>query len=304
MWRLSALSWRNRVLLVMVLAALPLFFVGGPPWHAPPLYRALWDLGHILFFAVLLFWFQGVRPLTRWPQWLLALTLVFLAGGAIELLQARFGRDASWDDVFNNLLGAALGLFWGIPQRLSVSVARLLVALLLLIPVSGIFRLAWVQWQSAQAFPLLASFETSHDMLRWEGDIVRVREHARHGDYALRVTLGTEENARVSYDWYASDWRGYHWLKVDIYNPDDEHLPLMLRLHDLAHDQGDMEHDDRYNQALVIEPGWNHLAIPLDAVRQGPRGREMNMHQVRALVLFSISLPREREFYLDHLRLE
>src|SRR5690625_6572684 len=59
--------WHQRRfwLLAPLLVAFPLFFIGGPQWQAPPLYRELWSQGHMVFFALLSVWLTSVVPMHR-----------------------------------------------------------------------------------------------------------------------------------------------------------------------------------------------------------------------------------------------
>lgn len=53
--------------------------------------------------------------LARYLGWIASLALAF--GGAIELLQPRFGRDASWTDFLADTLGVTAGVVVGLAVR-------------------------------------------------------------------------------------------------------------------------------------------------------------------------------------------
>ncbi|MBM1762301.1 VanZ family protein [Sulfitobacter geojensis] len=53
--------------------------------------------------------------LSRYLVWVVPLALAF--GGAIEFLQPRFGRDASWADFLADTLGVTVGLVVGLAMR-------------------------------------------------------------------------------------------------------------------------------------------------------------------------------------------
>ena len=71
---MQRLKERRDWLLLPVLIASPLFFIGGPDWLSAPVIREAWGQGHWVFFACLMFWWQGRWPLRAPHQWL-ALTL-------------------------------------------------------------------------------------------------------------------------------------------------------------------------------------------------------------------------------------
>lgn len=300
---LRSLRGLDLLLLILVLASSPLFFVGGPDWLSPPLYRALWNLGHIVFFAVLMCLVHRLWPVKSWIAALGWMMLVFVGGIAIEWLQSKLGRQASWLDVANNLLGAGLGLFWSMAARPWVWLARMSVSLLLLWPLTTVTRVAWVQWDAARQFPLLGSFESQRELLRWSGRVERVAQHATEGYYALKLVFGTDRYSGVALDWFLGDWRGYEYLVFDVFNPDSEPLPVMIRIHDRQHDLGDMAYADRFNRRLTLAPGQSQVKIALAEILRAPDGREMNLQDLRSIGLFTVQLAQEKTLYLDNLHL-
>src|SRR5690606_18050301 len=65
------------------------------------------------------------------------------------------------------------------------------------------------------------------------GPVERVEQAATQGNYALQMTFGTQRYSGVSLNWFLGDWRGYKALSFDVFNPHDDNLPLMIRIHDL-----------------------------------------------------------------------
>ncbi|HKK57784.1 MAG TPA: hypothetical protein VJ956_16110, partial [Marinobacter sp.] len=70
-----------------VLCLFPLFFVGGPGWSDGPLYQAVWNLGHPIFFALLTLTVRPWRFVSGWRLWALASTVVIVLGLGIEFVQ-------------------------------------------------------------------------------------------------------------------------------------------------------------------------------------------------------------------------
>lgn len=295
---------RAGLLALLVVVVLPLFFWGGPDWLSPPLYRGVWNLGHVVFFALLLVLIQCRWVLKRWPHWLMVFLAVGVLGGVIEWAQSFIGRQATWSDIQLNLLGAGLGLFWGQRANGHIWWGRILFTLLLIFPLGAVGRLAWVQYEAMQQFPSLGSFETARELLRWRGKITRVQEAASHGDYSLRVGIGQEKYSGIALNTFLGDWRGYKVLALDIFNPDEDALPLIIRVHDKTHDLTNSAYNNRFNRRFVIEPGWNRLQIPLQEVRLAPAGRSMHLGEIRALGIFTVWSQRDRVIYIDNLRLE
>src|SRR5690606_33262776 len=129
-------------LLVPVLGVVPLFFVGGPDWLSPPLYRAAWSQGHIIFFALLALWLGAWVRLDSPLRWLALTLAVFVSSLVIEGIQSQVGRDANWNDVLRNLIGTWLGLFWSLRADWRVWLGRLLATALLCWQLFGLAQVA------------------------------------------------------------------------------------------------------------------------------------------------------------------
>jgi VanZ family protein len=291
-------------LLAILLVAFPLFFLGGPEWSSSPLYRNTWDSGHFLFFAALLIFIQRFVKLERPLQWLQVSLVILIIGAGIEWIQLYVGRDFSYADMFHDLVGVWLGLFWGQRPRPIVWVLRILALVLTLPALWIIVDSARLQWDVKQEFPLLIGFERANELMRITGNVSLSDSYHTQGARALKVNLDTREYSPASINKLLGDWRGYQYLSMDIYNPDSEILSLVLRISDYQHDQGAQDFNDRFNHRFELHSGWNSLRISLDDIRTAPKGREMQLEQVTNVELFSMRLPQARVYYWDNVRLE
>lgn len=300
--------WHRRdALLLLVLVASPLFFVGGPDWLAPPVVRELWSQGHWVFFACLFFWWQARWTLSHPRQWLLATLAVLIASAVIEGIQTLVGRQAGWNDVLCNVTGTWLGLFWGQPASRRVWLGRLLAAGLVLWQAKVVLAVGLAQWQQQRQFPVLSNFESRLDMPFWEGRVERVPAPVAEGRYSLAVAVGGDTPTRYSgahLKQLEGDWRGYEVLALSLYNPDESPLAMTLRINDTQHDRGEGEFSDRYNGRLQLEPGWNRFRVDLGVIEQAPEQRAMDLASIERLMLFTTDLEQRRWIYLDDLRLE
>lgn len=299
--------------LIGVAGLLPLLFAPvGPDYYSHRLYKALWDLGHLLFFALAAYILvRGLRGRIRLsgPGWILLLSAgALLAGALVELIQFQIGRSISGRDLFNDVVGAYLVgvLYPPIRRELALGLRWFLQAGLVILlgaVVAPLATLTYDHYLAVRQFPLLASFEHPTELSRWKGgDYERVALYPAHGNQALRIRFQGKGYEGVSLSHFPGNWRGFQFLELSIYN-EGEALKATLRIHDEAHVRGDMAYSDRYNLHFALEPGWNHLRVPLQAVAQAPATRQMQMDQVRNLGLFVHNLGRSATIYLDHVRL-
>lgn len=282
------------VLIVLALAcATPLFFLGGPSWHSPDVYRAAWNQGHTLFFFLASWLLAQKLPLRQyWWQYLSGLLLLSLA---IEIVQARIGRSFSLLDITNNLLGAGFYLVWAQPVW-----KRIIVMLPLLWQWGDIGLHGWAYYQQVSRFPVLADFETSGQMRQWRGPIERV--HIANG-FAGQIDFSTDQFSTVMLDDMPRDWRGYQTLSLQITNPSNQPVSVVLRINDIAHIYNNQKGDDRFRKRVELLPGVSTIEIDLQAVKAAPASRKMNMNEVQALMLFTTSLPEPHRLLIDNLQL-
>lgn len=302
---------RLRLLAFMgAVAAAPFLFLGGPDWASGPLYRSIWNLGHIGLFALLTYALNPRQWLAGWRLWLAATGLVLLLGILIELLQSGVDRQADWHDILRNLLGVWLILAWQpVFSRKTGTDAfswlpSAVTALLLLFELSTTGAVAARQWQVAHQLPVLYDFRQEAPSLLWSGNLSPSPDHTARHPYSLKIELGTQTYSGVSLDNLPADWRGYGQLRLILFNPSQEQLHLTLRINDVAHDRSDNAYSDRFNTQLLLEPGSNTFTVSLDEVREAPASRAMDMANMRRLGLFAVRLPAPRTVYLSDLRLD
>lgn len=306
--------WLVVVFVLLLLMAVPLFFIGGPDWVSSQLLKNAWNFGHVLFYALLLIVVQWFVPLPRWHHWLLVSLVALLLGGAIEVVQHFVGRHASWSDIVNNLAGVWLGLFWG--QHPTSDAARRLVrggrvlSVLFIAPALWlVVDAAWAELDLRRAFPQINSFESRAERQQLFFNPARVdaqfqRENVSQGAYSLRLELVPGGYSGIRLRSCYGDWSAYGSFALDAFNPSAEPLRLVLRLSDMIHDRGTHSYHDRFNQTLVLQPGWNKLRFPVADISNKPKGRTMKMDAICNLGIFAAGLAQPAVVYLDNIRLE
>lgn len=290
-----------------------LFFVGGPHYYSSRSFKAFWNLGHIVYYALLpivLFALTRNQPKTLKAQISIIVTVTLLLGITVELCQAGFHRTPDAGDVFRNLIGALFGIAFILPGRKTMPerALRALQTITIVLVASQIYPLAAAvtdEYQEYSQFPLLADFENPFERQRWTGGAAMTIDDtlAHTGNHSLCVSLDTTLYSGVSLSYFPGDWAGYSQFQFSIHNPSPEPIEITCRIHDLAHTQGVQRYEDRYNHTFTITHGWNTITIDLQDVQNAPADRSMDMHHIRGIGLFTTQLPHPRPITIDTLKL-
>ncbi len=303
---LSSISTRQVMVSVSLalIVIFPFFFIGGPTFYSTPLLRSLWDCGHIIFFAGLVIAAHTKFNVAGWRPLVVISLIVFVLGGAIEVIQAHAGREGNWQDLLNDLAGTWLVLFWLQKASLYVWVGRVVAIALIMPSVISVYLAAWSQLQIQRNFPILANFESSIDLHGWRGNIERTKASLGSGDYALKIHLNTEKYAGASLTEFYNSWQGFTTLSLDMYNPEILPIDLTIRVSDVRHELGGQDSNDRFNKKLHLENGWNHVEIPVASIREAPTTRELEMDSITSIIIFSAQLPKPQDIYVDNILLK
>ena len=227
------------------------------------------------------------------------------AGFLTEAIQKPLRRDASWEDVIADALGVllALALFALFDRRSAFSrpmrVASLAVALVCLaIYLEPLVRMGRAYLHRDGQFPVLADFRSGNELFWVVGygvnrDIVRD---------ALDVEFSADDFPGVSFHEPSPDWSGFRTLAIDVENPDADALFLMVRVHDRGRGR---YFNDRFNRRFDLAGRERRtIRIPLEDIRNGPRGRPMNMAHISDITLFRGDRTGSRHLRIYSLRLE
>ncbi|MGD8581957.1 MAG: VanZ family protein [Gammaproteobacteria bacterium] len=290
-----------------------LLFIGGPDYYSARSARCFWDLGHILYFALLAY------LLSRWTlvcrmslpaQWVTILAVTLVTGVMIEIMQYGTTRTPDTGDILRDLTGSLLVLVFG-PAGLRLQSVRRryflrnIVMVLVLVQLWPLTKSLIDEAIARRQFPLLSGFETPFEIERWQSDGTLAIEPMLPATESrlLRISLTTAEYSGASLRYFDGDWVSARTLQVSLYNPDSYPLRITCRIHDRQHTDGDMEYEDRFNRSYLLMPGWNQIEINLDEVEKSPANRKMDMRHIQKIMLFAVSLPSPRMLYLDEMRL-
>ncbi len=302
------------LIFIMALLALALLFIGGPEHYDPRSFQTVWNLGHIITFFLwtylCLLYFHKLRSYTFLKQLCLFAIFALVLGVVIECLQSLIGRDPSWYDVINDILGSVLAVSLLSNQHRQTSHTKqlLVIASLFLAILAHNRELAVVlidDYHARQQFPVLADFSNRFELSRWQGDalIQIVNDDQLSATSSLKVDLNTHQYSGVMLQHFPSDWSVYSEMRISIYNPATEALRLTCRIHDKAHEKSKQHYDDRFNRQIVLQHGWNNLQIKLEDVIKAPVHRQMDMSDMMAVGLFATQLQQPQTFYIGDVQL-
>ncbi len=299
---------KKHLLLIAVTLIFPFFFIGGPSDTSLRVFPAIWNLGHIGFFglvtALLLDWAPKLRPGRGTQNLFILSALVLAAGTIIEILQFGTSREPDLHDIWRNLIGSWLAWAWYMKPSLARLRAIIVLSFLLALEFLLIGIKSWVYCRIQNQIPLVSELEYWRDVRQWSGKVALTQEIASEGKASMRVEIDSVEYSGATLHHLPCDWRGYKWLKFELFNPGPGPLAINLRINDKEHEHGEELYKDRFNTRLEAKPGWNHFEIELDQVRKSPHGREMDMAGVYKVIIFTTRLPVPRVMYLDYFRLE
>jgi hypothetical protein len=303
-------SRRLLILLLFVFVASALLFV---PLPIPGSYagRTIENAGHTpLFLLGTLFVIGILRHDFRLEgARLYALAGIIGAGAGLltEVIQKPLRRDASWGDVFEDVLGVvcALALHAAFnrrsPMRGAARGAMVLVALACFtVYVTPIVNMGRAYLHRASHFPVLATFDSGAQLL-W---IVGYGVSREIRDGALDVTFESRRFPGISFFEPVPDWSRFKTLVIDVENPDTQVLHLGVQAYDQGRHRG-RRYSDRFNRRFELAGGERRvIRIALEDIRHGPRNRLMNMTQVSDVTLLRSQESGSQRLRLHHMRLE
>ena len=274
--------------------------------------NAVWDLGHVLAFAILMvFVIKLSNVYMRLPvllQFLLAGVIACMLGLLIEFIQLYTGRSFSLNDVLLNVIGVTTAIAFFSPKLKTlgtrlVRLIRLAVVLILLLVSRDAMVFSYDAYQASRQFPVLIDLSTPYELTRCRGQHVRYDISKIDQVKVLRAEFLPAKYATLIFDHFPRDWSMQKNIKIVAYNPDEKDIILYTRIHDLAHFEKDSPYSDRYNDKLVLTHGWNTLTIPLDDIRQAPRQREMDMRRIHQLMFYFPHLDQPRTLLIQKITL-
>ena len=300
---------RYRLLLLLAVMALcPFFFVGG--FHSVPyaILKVVRDSGHFVFFGLVTFYLlvgvdacRRVQPL----RLLMIFTLVALVIGLlIEWLQGGFGRDSDLGDVRRDLMGVWLVFFF--LYRFERPGMRWLTGTLLALGVAYEAWPAYQTWQQEQQIehqlPVIVAMEHEADLDQLWGKLELTDEQAYSGRFSVKVHFDMTHHQGLTVYRMGHNWRDYRQFVFHAYNPDSKPFRLYVSIADLDNVRHHGDLTDRYERPVMLDPGWNEVAIDLVTIAQAPKTRSLDLADIQRINLFIWQRP-PGDLFIDDVRL-
>jgi hypothetical protein len=306
---MSNIGWFLAVISLFIL-----FFMGGPSYYSSPAFKELWNMGHILFFALTTYKLISlIKHKTTLVILASSLIYCFILGTLIEIVQSKIGRSLDLHDIYRNVLGTFLALSIYIYQKSRFDKGNFLAgsyfiiaSLLIIIDQNKLFQTIKIDVAAWSKFPILASFESKLALKQWSGnDLSLSTDKTLTGLYSLKVELGTETKySEVTLMHMPSNWEGYNDLIINIYNPAEGALKITTKITDYQHDLSEQAYSDRYNKSFtLLASQWNIIKISLEDIKNSPETRELKLDNISRLSLFTTGLTEDKVIYIDSITL-
>jgi hypothetical protein len=291
-----------------------MLFWGGPDYYSNRSLKTIWDVGHIIFFAlftyVLLYDWKWIRSKKNMIQGSLILLITITLGLLIEVVQMGFDRRLEFGDILRNILGCMITLIFfseKILFRKSIMIPlKVLLVFWLFLELLSPVRSIIDEVIANKQFPILVNFETPFEKYRWvqPEKIFVSKDSVKIGKAAGKTILTTEKYSGIFLKYFPRNWTNYQFLSFYIYNNSLDSLKITCRVFDDKHLKLNQKFSDRFNKGILLSPGWNFVKIPLSELKIAPKDREMDLSQIMNFGIFAKSLPSPVTIFIDEVRLE
>ena len=309
---------RNIIIIITLIMSVMLF-TSNPLDSSLRLYQAIWNTGHLFFFALLTVLLITQASLIRQGRLrILLISLLFglLLGGLIEVLQFLIGRSMELQDLLTDVLGALLGYL--VVLQLAVFKQRpvhyinspvifLLSGIVLVVAFYPVFDVIKDNSMIENDFPIIADFESENTLGRWASRHVGRFEidHKVYveGKSSVLVEFEVGRYPRVALDALYRDWSSYNFLNLSIHNDQKDTIDIKLKVYDGKHLLTGAVYSDRFSQLISLDPGWNTLQFKLLDIRNAPKTRPMNLKDIAGISLFIQGPDEVKLIHLDNIYL-
>lgn len=305
--------------LIFIFILLSLLFIGGPNYQDGRLIKELWETGHFILFAIIIFFLLQTPSLRERHYFILLFftgTFSLLFGLSTELLQLMVGRSFSLKDIFNDIIGGYAGftaamLYFQIKNSVKLTTKNYSLYFISIIILSTIGARSFLlvvfdELKMRSELPQLANFEQASELNRWSTFFARMSisdEYVKLGEHSLKFTLIPHRYSDITMDSFVGNWENFEKINFDLYNPQNQTVSMVVKIFDQQHPHNHYRFLDRFNQRITVNPGWNEFSFPITDIINAPENRINDIKNIRNFSLFTIDIKNRMTFYLDDLRL-
>jgi len=125
-------------------------------------------------------------------------------------------------------------------------------------------------------------------------------KHVTHGAKSLLLELYPSNYPGFTPVLKKKNWTDYRFLCIDVYNPAQKEVRLIVRIDDRLDDPN---YADRYNHSFTIKPMVNQVRIPLDSLFTSGTHRSLYLRSIQRLIIFVVNPAQKVDLYFDYGRL-
>jgi len=297
------------------------------------LWREWQNTGHTLIFSVLALLLLPVlqshftqiesqndlhRNGNKVKAYVLTIVVLAITGIAIELVQSILGRDAEILDIVRDVAGILVSLCGyaivdpqlklGTNQHITkfvLATASFIIGVLALTPAA---TLSFEYYARYRCFPVIMNFDSdcgTYFVSTHHADLAKVTTpggwRGQRSSHVAKITLHHAHFPGVEIVEPPPDWSHYRQLNIELFSEQLEPFLMVVRINDEKHNN---ELLDRFNRKIKVDPGDNKIQISLDQIKTAPKGREMNMHAIKGMIIFMAGPQQEYQFYLGPIWLD
>ncbi len=129
----------------------------------------------------------------------------------------------------------------------------------------------------------------------------RSQLHATSGHWSLKVEMYPPETyPGLAISDLKRSWKGTRQVRLDIFNPGSQPLPVVFRIDDRRNDP---PYSDRVNHRQLLLPGMNHVCLDFARLRTSGTKRPLKTADICAFMFFTVSPKRPVTIFVDNIRL-
>lgn len=298
-----------KLLLFIIITLTSLLFIDSPYYFDSRIIKEVWELGHFVLFAGLVFFLLKSTSLKSKNSVVLIFTTILFCltvGLATELLQLGIGRNFELKDIFNDLIGGLTGLSaFQFLQHKAKAIRLVNIIAAIILTLIGVYSLIVViidERLMQNDFPILATFETPFELTRWNSslaDLSLSKKIKLSGKQAMQANFMPGKYPEMSLNHFIGEWQNYKLLRFNLFNERNESVKIHIKIYDAAHPASGYQYSDRFNSTINLSPGWNQIQYPLATIRNLPNSRPMDLSSIISFSLFLVDLHEPLTIYID-----